>query len=291
MKFYGQFDPPVDRFLFERYFPDVNIKGVFVECGAFDGAIDSSCRFFEEAAGWSGYNIEAVPYLFQKLVANRPNSKNLQIALSGESGSTTFRHAVHPSLGQDFGNGSISHSESHIQELIDRNCTFEEFTVETLTWRDFVARENIRHVDLFVLDVEGHELSVLEGMKGTSILPSVMCVEFGHIDLTVLVSAMASLGYHYDIHSWANAYFIRADMLSLFAFRRAALVHEDTIPKAQYEALGKDHQLLVTQYEALGRERDWLIAREAELVRVIKALENSKIMRMAKAIKKLVGKS
>jgi hypothetical protein len=36
-RFYGQFDPPVDRFLFERYFAGSKRPGVFIECGAFDG--------------------------------------------------------------------------------------------------------------------------------------------------------------------------------------------------------------------------------------------------------------
>ncbi|MEI9889739.1 MAG: hypothetical protein WDN45_03025 [Caulobacteraceae bacterium] len=51
-KFYGQFDPPVDRVLFERYFPDKTIRGVFVECGAYDGQTESCCKFFENR--WTG---------------------------------------------------------------------------------------------------------------------------------------------------------------------------------------------------------------------------------------------
>lgn len=70
-----------------------------------------------------------------------------------------------------------------------------------------------------VLDVEGHELSVMAGMKGSAVMPRIICVEFGHIGFGALRSAMHELGYEYDINSYANAYFIRRDMISLFAFR------------------------------------------------------------------------
>ena len=70
-----------------------------------------------------------------------------------------------------------------------------------------------------VLDVEGHELSVLSGMHGSSVLPRVMCVEFGHVGFGVIRSAMDELGYEYDISSYANAFFVRRDALPLFAFR------------------------------------------------------------------------
>lgn len=225
MKFYGQFNPPVDRFIFERYFPDLNIKGVFVECGSYDGLVDSSCKFFEESAGWTGFNIEAVPHIFDLLKNNRPNCVNINAALSNKIGRATFRHVVHPTHGTYFGNGSLDHSSAHLKDLAEQNCTFEEFEVETLTWVEFIKRNDIRTVDLFVLDVEGHELSVIDGMRGSNVLPSVICIEYGHNDFGDIANALGSSGYVYDIHSNANAYFVRSDLLSLFSLRAASIRH------------------------------------------------------------------
>jgi len=45
--FYGQHFPQLDEFIFKRYFPDINIQGVFVECGANNGIAGSNCKFFE----------------------------------------------------------------------------------------------------------------------------------------------------------------------------------------------------------------------------------------------------
>ena len=275
MKFYGQFDPPVDRFIFERYFPEIGIKGVFVECGAFDGTVESSCKFFEETAGWTGFNIEPVPYLFQKLAENRPISRNLQLALSDASGQIIFSHAIHPELGPHFGNGSIGHADEHMKDLLERNCTFEQITVETLTWRDFVARENIGRVDLFVLDVEGHELKVLDGMRGSHVMPAIMCVEFGHVGFTELVQIVESLGYVYDIHSAANAYFVRSDLVSLFALRACSRSSKE-------ETTFSSGQMNVAKQEI---ER--LRLREAELTNLLDIVRASKWARLGIRLKLL----
>lgn len=221
-RFYGQFDPPVDRFIFERYFPDPASRGVFVECGAFDGLLECSCKFFEETMGWHGYNLEPVPWLFESLCRNRPLSRNLNVALSNRRGKVAFKHAVSPILGRNFGNGSIQHAESHLKALRESGCTFEDIQIQAITWNDFVAEEKVDCVDLFVLDVEGHELSVIEGMQGTAVLPEIMCVEFGHVGIDVIRGEMSKLGYVYDVTSHANAYFVRRDALPKFVSRRAA---------------------------------------------------------------------
>ena len=222
MQFYGQFETPVDRFIFERYFRDTGIMGTFVECGAFDGLTECSCNFFEETMGWSGYNLEPVPWIFEKLKANRPNSRNLNFGLSETTGVVKFQSVVHPQFGRDTTIGSIAHTPHTRDFLLGQGCTFEEIAVQVLCWRDFIGQEDITEIDLMVLDVEGHELAVLAAMNGARVMPKLICVEFGHIGFAALRSLMNALGYEYDIHSYANAYFIRRDALPLFALRAAA---------------------------------------------------------------------
>lgn len=145
-------------------------NGVFIECGGADGISDSSCLFFEESLGWTGVNIEAVPIVFDRLRFNRPKSKNINAALSSKSGIADFTHAKHPVIGDFFGNGSLSHSELHKNELIHQGCEFITFSVPLITYRDLVRDLKINRLDLFVLDVEGHELDVIAGMEGAEIL-------------------------------------------------------------------------------------------------------------------------
>lgn len=219
-QFYGQFDPPVDRVLFERYFPDRNIRGTFVECGAYDGLVESSCKFFEETLGWTGYNLEPSPPNFRALQRNRPRSRNLPIGLSNQDGRASFMHAISPVHGEGFGNGSIQHTSAHLEALKNEGCTFERYEIEVMRWDSFVKREGVTHVDLFVLDVEGHEMQVIEGMHGCPVLPDILCIEVGHLSFDEVRSALARLGYVYDIGSHVNAFFIKAERVALFALRR-----------------------------------------------------------------------
>jgi FkbM family methyltransferase len=221
MTFYGQFNPPVDAFIFNRYFPNRNFKGTFIECGAFDGVTISSCKFFEESLRWNGYNLEPVPIIFEKLCTNRPSSNNFNIGLSNFIGTATFTEAEHPEVGFNFGNGSLAHVDSHKAYLKDLGCIFHKMEVSLTTWKEFIKDQLIKQVDLFVLDVEGHELSVIDGMLDSDVLPTVLCVEVGHIDVNIIKSKLEPLGYIYDTSSHVNAFFIKENMKTSFMLRRA----------------------------------------------------------------------
>ncbi|MCG9082787.1 FkbM family methyltransferase [Laribacter hongkongensis] len=253
-KFYGQFTPSVDQFIFERYFRDTNIKGVFVECGAFDGLTECSCKFFEESMGWKGFNLEPAPANFKQLQKNRPSSVNLEIGLSNCSGEVDFKHVVSPLLGENFGNGSITHSLDHIHDLQQRGCSFQNVQIQVTTWKCFVEQQNICHVDLLVLDVEGHELSVIEGMRDCAVLPDLICIEVGHLDLGEIRNGLATLGYTYDISSHVNAFFLKTEKIPLFALRAAtssAPVPESGNQSRLVEKLVEENQRLTKRVEEL----------------------------------------
>lgn len=218
-KFYGQFEPQVDRYIYERYFRDCGIKGVFVECGAFDGLTENSCKFFEASLGWRGFNIEPVPWVYDKLCENRPEAVNLNFALSDKIGKGSFKAVDHPVFGVDCTNGSLAHTDKHLSMLEEGGCKFIDVPVSLLTWSEFISRNNISHVDLLVLDVEGHELSVIEGMNGSKVLPDVLCIEVGHLDFEQIRLKLSLLGYVYDVSSHVNAFFVKNDLVALFAFR------------------------------------------------------------------------
>jgi FkbM family methyltransferase len=268
--FYGQFTPPVDQFIFERYFMDTNIKGVFVECGAFDGLIECSCKFFEESMGWTGFNLEPSPANFKILQKNRPTSTNLEIGLSNQSGSVDFKHVISPLLGENFGNGSIEHTATHVEDLIKRGCSFENHKIKVLTWKDFVKKYKIMHVDLFVLDVEGHELSVIEGMHDCDVLPDLICIEVGHLDLNEIKTQLRRLGYMYDISSHVNAFFIKADRVPLFALRAAA--QRTVIP-----AVAENYSQVI---EKIVEKNSYLTKRVEELIWLYREVTDSRLWKI-----------
>lgn len=207
--FYGQFDPPVDKFLYERYFSTFDYPGFFIECGAADGLTESSCKFFEESLGWRGINIEPSHFLFESLKLNRPKATNVNVGLSSENGKNEFTNVIHPIHGKVFGNGSIQHVPSHRDDLVRQGCSFETCSIKTRTFRDLIVELNVAEIDLMVLDVEGHELSVLKGMKRAKTMPRIFCVEYGQLGLDAITPALTELGYQLDCIQFVNSFWIR----------------------------------------------------------------------------------
>ncbi len=175
MNFYGQSIAtgggsvdPLDRILYERYFKDT-AKGHAVECGANDGLFLSTCRTFEEA-GWDVTNIEASKENYDKLIQNRPNATNIFCALSAISGETisVFNYA--------HDNGGMNHIEGMNPHAQVANEPCRKTSVLTARYDDIINK----HVDLFVLDVEGSEYNVILGMANTKHWPDVFCIEYVH---------------------------------------------------------------------------------------------------------------
>jgi FkbM family methyltransferase len=291
-KFYGQFEPPVDKFLFERYFFDSNCKGIFVECGAFDGETESSCKFFEETLGWHGYNLEPVPWIWERLCANRSHSSNLKLGLSKQSGRAQFQAVNHPTFGINCTNGSLNHTESHRKFLEEVGAEFIEIEVELLTWRDFVARENISVVDLMVLDVEGLELEVIEGMVHCDVLPGVLCVEVGHISLDKIRKQLAQLNYVYDTSSHVNAYFLHRDYLNTLIFQKMSQMNnsvslfneKDQLLKEQLMQSMQDQQKFI---QKLQEHNHSLSLRLHELTNLYQAIVTSKSWKLLDKLKRI----
>jgi FkbM family methyltransferase len=205
--FYGQFE--LDRIIYENFFKDKR-DGFFVECGAFDGLGECTCKFFEESMGWKGLNIEPTPYAYSKLIKNRPNSINENYALSSKAGKAIFTNAIHPELGLYFGNGSLSHTADHKNELITTGCKFETFEVNCIRFSDLYVKNDLPDIDLFVLDVEGHEIEALEGILDIPVkaLPKVFCIEYTITGNDKIINMLSS---NYSFHSKHahNAFFIK----------------------------------------------------------------------------------
>ncbi len=206
-RYYGQFDPPVDRFLHERYFSTDPYNRLLIECGAFDGITENCGRFFEETLHWRCINIEPSPRIFEKLSVNRPDSVNLNVALSDEIGFREFQDVNYPSFDLCT-NGSLDHTDTHYQHLVDNGCTFDTSKVATTTFADLIRNYQIQDIELMVLDVEGHEIQALQGFRDAATLPRILCVEHGHLGIDHLKPHVEALGYRFDTSSFVNSFYI-----------------------------------------------------------------------------------
>lgn len=218
MKFYGQWDPPVDEVLYRNYFPD-KMGGFFVECGAGDGIEENCCLFFEEQRGWKGINLEPSSVNYEKLIINRPNALNLHLGLGDRTCNAPFAMAT----GEPNGWSGFEISPERRQECLEAGCMLKDIEAEMTTYKKLI----VKHVDLFVLDVEGYELKVIDGMAGSKILPDVICAEHPLVGLKPLWGALAGLGYHKDFVSYNNAFFSRETARRGIEWWGTTDVHED----------------------------------------------------------------
>ena len=76
--FYSQLGE--DLFIFKNFINKIVKDGIFIELGALDGIKYSNSKFFEDELGFTGILIEPTKN-YQKLIINRPNCINLNIAI------------------------------------------------------------------------------------------------------------------------------------------------------------------------------------------------------------------
>lgn len=208
MKFHGVFNPPADQILYENYLKGIT-KGIFVECGAGGGIYSNNSLVFEQELGWNCVNIEANPCTFETLKNRRANSfLNINVALSNKCGTAVFNK-----LGD---NGTLKQKEH--QKILQKKHKIKDNyqEVKTITFKALVEKYNIKKVDAMVLDVEGHELEVLEGFRESPVVPDVLCLEYPHVSVSFVggLREMSSFieknhGYYYNFFAHNNAYFSR----------------------------------------------------------------------------------
>ena len=164
-----------------------------MECGAVDGELLSSTKFFEESLGWKSIKIEPNADFFAKLETNRPKSININVALSDSEGEAylSIRRG--------------HYLDAHIVDTKAKNT----LPVQKAIFRNVVAGLPVDHIDLMVLDVEGHEQRAMAGMIGSRILPTVLCVEVNHSDKSQIKALAEEMGYCYDFSITINHVYVK----------------------------------------------------------------------------------
>lgn len=206
MKFYGQWNPKEDEVVYKNYFEE-NPKigdGFYIECGA--GPAGLACLSFEKNLTWGGLNIEASFIKYSALVRYRPYAHNLCIGLSNECGIKTFTDVI-KAPGGGAGVGSFNFGDPLKRALDTYRCEYYSFEVLSLTYAKLIEILDIKYVDFFSLDADGHDLEVIAGMNGAKVLPDVMTVEYPIVGFKKTKQAMENLGYIYNFVSFNNAFF------------------------------------------------------------------------------------
>jgi FkbM family methyltransferase len=150
--------------------------GRCVEVGAFDGKQCSNTYAFE-TLGWDCVLIEPDPEMAERCLQNRPCSRVIQAAIGPASavGTIVFnrvRTAADWSGMMSFTDGN----QDHLEKCRRMGAKIEEVNVPYRSLNDVLAGLE-SPVDFVSIDVEGHELNVLDGFDLERFRPEVIMTE------------------------------------------------------------------------------------------------------------------
>jgi FkbM family methyltransferase len=137
------------------------LNGKYIELGALDGVLYSNTKYFEDNLNWSGILIEPHPFKFKKLLINRPNNHLFNDLVSCLDEELNFKFFVDDYSGVSGIERTLP--REHYNNFYNYNpCPQSQVTLKTRTLSSIIKETNIEHFDLLSLDVEGHELEVLQ---------------------------------------------------------------------------------------------------------------------------------
>ena len=194
---HGQFAE--DRVL-EEIFKDV-AEGYCVEIGAYDGRTGSASYPFEQR-GWHCLLVEPIPALAEEIRKSRACTV-VNCAVSDREGTAKF--FVAESVEQM---STLELTPDHLKWIEQVGGEVEEITVRTATLDSLLAEAAFPEIQFITIDVEGHELAVLDGFSLETHRPRIVIVEDNSLDGNPLISAhMSERGYVHFRRTGVNEWF------------------------------------------------------------------------------------
>jgi FkbM family methyltransferase len=226
IKFTSQFGE--DMLLWDLF--DGSPNGFYIEVGGHDGHTDSVTYPFE-AAGWTGVLIEPLPERAEACRRLRTRSHVVHAALSKRGSTGVCRLNVLTDSADVHGDADpIAHmSDQKFDGVYTKRFDTRSRIVEApLTTMDEVLEaaraahpeQRLPRIDFASIDVEGHELDLLDGFDLAKHRPRVILIEDLHLGRTsALKEYLEARGYQHAMWFALNRLMIRTDQPELL--RRA----------------------------------------------------------------------
>jgi FkbM family methyltransferase len=196
---YAQFAE--DRILAE-IFGD-RADGHCVEVGANDGVTGSASYLFEKR-GWQCLLVEPIPALAEEIRKHR-SCRVVNCAASSHSGEATFFVAEGVEAVS-----TLDLTTDRVEWVRREGGTIKEITVRTATLDSLLEEAGFTELEFVTIDVEGHELSVLEGFDLDTHRPRIVIIEDNSVEGNAGVARhMADHGYVHFRRTGVNEWFAR----------------------------------------------------------------------------------
>lgn len=194
---YAQFAE--DRILAEIF--GERTEGWCVEIGANDGCTGSASYLFERR-GWQCLLVEPIPALCEKIRKHRA-CKVVNCAASSREGTARFFVAEGIEAVS-----TLDLTPEHEQLVRRSGGTIRAIEVRTATLDSLLEEAGCAELDFITIDVEGHELSVLEGFDLGRHRPRVVILEDNSVAGNVDVKRhMAEHGYVHFRRTGVNEWY------------------------------------------------------------------------------------
>jgi FkbM family methyltransferase len=191
-----------DRILAEIF--GERTDGCCVEVGANDGRTGSASYLFEQR-GWECLLVEPIPSLVREIREHR-TCRVVNCAASAREGEARFFVAenVEAVSGLDL-------SPERAEWIQRAGGTIKEITVRTAPLDSLLEEAGFGELDFVTIDVEGHELSVLEGFDLERHRPRIVILEDNSVDGVASVARhMGEHGYVHFKRTGVNEWYARA---------------------------------------------------------------------------------
>ncbi|MBE7411790.1 MAG: FkbM family methyltransferase [Leptospiraceae bacterium] len=223
---YSIFD--FESFLYRHL--EVHKTLTFIQIGANDGIMNDPIYQFniENKDVVSGFVIEPLPDIFEKLVKNYkrcPNILPFNLAIHQSKKEATL-YRVKPEYENkvsDFAKGIASFNSSHWKKttLIPNDDYMEEIKVSCVSFFEFIKANSIKNLDLLLLDTEGYDYEILMSIDFNKIKPKIIRFEHGIRNQVMSKTQFIQLCKHLNKHGYqiigesydATAYLLDSDSL------------------------------------------------------------------------------
>ena len=251
--------------LLNRIFKDIN-AGFYVDLGAGHPTFESVTKHFYDQ-GWRGINIEPRKNAFQMLQGERAADLNLNCCISNKAGTALFYEVGVFEDHHDTG-GSSSLNQELAQEMEKAGVEVSVYEIEIMTLQELLSQYADRGIDFMKIDVEGHEMEVIQGNDWSKFRPKVLVIEAlspGRHEkyFEKWEQLLLDANYLFALFDGLNRYYVASEQSHLLEkFGSPVNVLDSYVPWQTWKTIGKQQALITAQALELQRffaSRSWRI--------------------------------
>lgn len=175
-----------DYYLFVNHFSKLKRRGHYLDIATNDPIHISNSYFFDRCLKWDGICVEANPRYFEPIYTNR-SCQLVPTCVSTEHG-TQVTFVFDRGVGGIVGDTYKYSKRAEFESLREVNMTCTNVS-------RILSRFNVPVIDYLSLDVEGHELAVLQGIDWNRTIINVMTIEVTPVSVNRVSEFLQSKGY------------------------------------------------------------------------------------------------